>query len=63
MTLDSLLKILKEAEKLQVPFLIENNVIAKSNLNNGIIDSIDQKKVIPPTRINDLCNDEMFSKK
>jgi len=34
--LDSLLKILKEAEKLQVPFLIENNVITKSNLNNGI---------------------------
>ena len=31
-----LLKILKEAEKLQVPFLIENNVITKSNLILGM---------------------------
>ena len=32
----SVITITKEAEKLHVPFLIENNVIAKSNLNNGV---------------------------
>lgn len=32
----SLVTILKEAEKLDILFLIENNVIAKSNLKNGV---------------------------
>jgi len=32
----SIITILKEAEKLDILFLIENNVIAKSNLKNGV---------------------------
>jgi hypothetical protein len=32
----SIITIITEAEKLHIPFLIENNVIAKSNLNNGL---------------------------
>jgi len=31
-------------------------------LNKGIIDSIDQNNVIPPTKMIDLCNEEIFSK-